>query len=239
MTPTERNYKNQVLDCLDAVPASGIVVDCGCGDGSLTREIADRLRQPWIVGLEADDASAVSAKAKGLKIIKADLGRPLPFASESLSALITCQVFEHLLAPDAFLAETFRVLKPGGYTVMSTINAATWPSIVSLLFGWQPFSYSNTTAKKKYIGNPLAKYLLPDEPATSWQCHVRPYTTRALKELLELHGFHVERTYASGGFRPLPAFLERVLSTLDPWHALYVCLRGRKPASGTTLHTAS
>lgn len=49
------------------------------------------------------------------------------------------QVIEHLYETDLFIKEIYRILKKGGYAIISTPNLAGLHNIVSLILGKQPF----------------------------------------------------------------------------------------------------
>lgn len=64
-------------------------------------------------------------------------------------------VIEHLFDTDNFVSESFRILKPGGYTIVSTVNLASWHNIFALILGYQPFDFANISIKGT-IGNPFS-----------------------------------------------------------------------------------
>jgi 2-polyprenyl-3-methyl-5-hydroxy-6-metoxy-1,4-benzoquinol methylase len=139
--------------------------------------------------------------------------------------VISNQVIEHLADTDIFVAEIARVLRPGGYTVISTENLASWHNVAALVLGWQPFSLTNVSAKRMGLGNPLALHRGEAwEYAVSWQ-HRRVFAYRGLAELLEAHGLEVE-SVRGAGYYPLPG---RV-AEWDVRHAAFLALRARKPA---------
>ena len=63
---------------------------------------------------------AESGRPKHMK--KPDLfydGRELPFGEASIDGILSTQVLEHVPNPSAYIMEAKRVLRPGGYLVMS------------------------------------------------------------------------------------------------------------------------
>jgi hypothetical protein len=116
-------------------------------------------------------------------------------------------VIEHLFDTDTFVSEIRRLLKPGGVSVTSTENLASWHNIGALLMGWQPFSLTNVTSKRGGVGNPLAVTRDNGPPPAGWQHH-RVFAARGLSELFEAHGF--ERVELLGaGYYPFSPKLGR------------------------------
>lgn len=223
---TDTAYRRATLElCL---PHSGeSVLDCGCGNGSETLKVAQRIGASKKFGTELDPVTSRQAREKGVGVTGCDLNAPLPFKSSSLDVVFTQQVFEHLPKFDVFLSELYRVIKPGGYLVLSTVNLASWPNILSLLLGWQPLTYTQLTPLKPTVGNPLA-FRDPSEAGSAYHCHIVPITLPALKDLLTIHGFKVEEV-SCAGYNPLPPPLATWLSRWDPNHASSLNVRARKP----------
>ncbi len=101
------------------------VLDVGCGSGYGTAELAEEAH--WVVGVD-DDRSILRTvrqryRAANLSWVVASAER-LPFQDASLDVVCCFQVLEHLPAPERFLAETRRVLRPGGLLVLTTPNRA-------------------------------------------------------------------------------------------------------------------
>jgi SAM-dependent methyltransferase len=66
-------------------------------------------------------------------------GTKLPFAKSSLRAIVMTDVFHHIPAPRAFLAEAIRCLKPGGSVVMIEPWVSPWSRFVYRRFHHEPF----------------------------------------------------------------------------------------------------
>jgi ubiquinone/menaquinone biosynthesis C-methylase UbiE len=112
------------------------LLDVGCGPGSITRGLAERLAPGEVVGLDlSPDALAVAredAAARGLAYLRYELGSvyELPFADASFDAVFAHQVLQHLREPRAALVEMLRVLKPGGLVAVRDVDwgsVAYWP----------------------------------------------------------------------------------------------------------------
>ncbi len=80
------------------------VSDLGCGDQYIRKAFEDR-----------------GASYRGVDIDECDLATEIfPLEDESMDIAVCLALIEHLLDPGHFLAETKRILKPGGLLWMST-----------------------------------------------------------------------------------------------------------------------
>ena len=90
---------------------TGAVLDVGCG----SKPYRAFIPAASYVGLEFDTPRARAS-------FSADAyydGRVFPFADASFDAVLCSQVFEHVFTPEDFLREINRVLRPGGYLVLT------------------------------------------------------------------------------------------------------------------------
>ena len=94
------------------------VLDCGCGPGTITRDIAARIAPGHVVGLDysADQVSAAAREWTGTANIEFRQGSAyaLPFEDNAFDAVFSHALLEHLKEPVKALVEFRRVLKPGG-----------------------------------------------------------------------------------------------------------------------------
>ena len=188
------------------------IVELGCGDGSLLVEVANALGIRDFYGVDIDEVALKKAVGRGVKVFKADLNSdPLPFKDGFFDAVLMEEVIEHLVNPDNAIREAFRVLKAGGLLLLSTPNLAWWLNRLALLLGYQPYwsecsTVYNVGKFKRNQGQPLSG-------------HLRLYTYKALKQLLELHGFKV---IASKGvtYNNLPSVFKHLDSLISKMPSL-------------------
>lgn len=221
-----RSYVESVQLCKDSVldlvepNQEAKILDCGCNDGSFTLEVAKKIGTDNTYGIEISDAASL-ARANGIKTQSADLNSSLPFEDNFFDVVVANQLMEHLSNTDGFAQEIKRVLKPGGYAIISTNNLSSWHNIFSLLIGRQPFpsDVSNYT----HIGK-LVK-MWGDDDAGSWS-HLRVFTMFALVKFFQHHGFIVESN-TGVGYYPFSGALSKILSKVDKFHAAYTTIKIR------------
>jgi len=199
------------------------LLDLGCNDGSLTMKLVQQSGAKEAFGIDIIEERLREAEKKGIKPVLSNLNDKFPFAACSFDVVCANQIIEHVSSLDRFVSDIFRVLKPGGYAIISTENASSWCNIFASLLGWQMFSLTNVSDKVLGIGNPLAVHRGRKDFLSSWT-HKTVLNFLGLKELLEVHGFKVEGIKGAGYF-PLPAFL----GNIDKIHAHFLTLKLRKP----------
>jgi SAM-dependent methyltransferase len=213
--------QSNIRDLLDYEPDTHFL-DLGCDDGSLSIEMGKKIGTKNISGVEIIDLRVKLAEKKGIQVKKFDLNNLFDYETESIDTIHANQVIEHLYDSDNFVNEIYRILKKGGYAVISTENASSWCNIFASIMGWQIFSLTNFSSKRYGIGNPYALHRQASVGFSSWN-HVRIYNIRGLKEYFEAFDFKVEAIKGAGYF-PLPASLGNV----DKTHCHFMTFKVRK-----------
>jgi SAM-dependent methyltransferase len=109
----------------DALPAAGGgVLELGSGAGFMDEHIEG------LITSEIFPTPGASVVLDGAR---------LPFAPASLRAIVMTDVFHHIPAPRAFLAEAQRCLEPGGRVVMIEPWVTGWSTFVYRNFHHEPF----------------------------------------------------------------------------------------------------
>ena len=103
--------------------AGATVIDLGCGHGTLLACLASLPVKLELHGCDLSPKLVESARSRvpGARIVEADLEN-LVFTSASFDAVFATEVLEHLLDVQKGLAEIHRVLKPGGWLLVTLPN---------------------------------------------------------------------------------------------------------------------
>jgi len=215
----ERNMR----EALSRTIERGTLVDLGCGDGAALARVTAGLGYTQIIGVERDEAAAESARCVANEVIVASVDARIPIPDEAVDVVLSNQVIEHLFDTDLFMEESFRMLKPNGNLVLSSENLASWHNIIALARGYQAFSCANYSRVRSPIGNPYSIHIGDAFPGDG-MTHRRVFTTRALRELTEAHGFEVLGVFGAG-YHPFPASF----GNIDPSHCHFMTIHARKP----------
>lgn len=98
---------------------------------------------------------------------------PFPYADRSMDCVIFCEIVEHLLLnPDFSVSEMARILRPGGWLIVTTPNVARLANAIRLFRG-------------KNINDGYSPYGI-------YGRHNREYTMQEVVDLVQRHSFRVE-----------------------------------------------
>lgn len=99
------------------------ILDAGCGAGHHAEALADRGAS--VLGLEGSAALVEHARTRlghRAEVRQYDLNTSLDLDDGSFDGVLCALVVHHLADRPAFLREVFRVLRPGGWFVLSTTH---------------------------------------------------------------------------------------------------------------------
>jgi len=191
--------QKNILDLLEKNPKAKLL-DLGCGDGSWTKRVAQKIGTNNITGVDIITYP---------NTIKLNLNKKFPFPTNTFDVISANQIIEHIENTDLFLSELKRVLKPNGYAIISTENLSSWHNIFALVMGWQPFSLDHH--------HPLSHLTVPIQPKHG---HVKAFSYFGLIKLFQQYGFNIASVKPAGYFS--------LSSLLDPIHCHRITIKVRK-----------
>jgi 2-polyprenyl-6-hydroxyphenyl methylase/3-demethylubiquinone-9 3-methyltransferase len=133
-------------------PAPVAVLDVGCGGGFVSNDLAG---SHVVTGLDRSRRSLAVARrhdrTRSVRYVHGDAYH-LPFADQSFSVVCAMDLLEHLEEPERCLAESARVLKPGGLLFFQTYNRT---PLAYVFFVWgvnrTPGAVPNTHVYRLFI----------------------------------------------------------------------------------------
>ncbi len=153
-------------------PSSKTVLDIGCGVGELIELLQDL--GYTAMGVDGNSEQVKIVKSLGVDAHEADLEQGLPFADGSFDVATCMEVIEHIARAEALLGEIRRILRDGGFLLLSTPNHAYLTHRANNLLGRPPWGEG---------------------------VHLRFFTPSSLRAALRQAGFDV---VAQSSFGPIP-----------------------------------
>jgi 2-polyprenyl-3-methyl-5-hydroxy-6-metoxy-1,4-benzoquinol methylase len=109
--------------------SGGVLIDVGCGGGSLWNYVGGAFDR--YIGVDAVRYDSFPPEAT---LYPADLNACMPMVPDNLGdVVVAVETIEHLENPRALMRELARVVKPGGWVIVTTPNQLSLNSIGCLL----------------------------------------------------------------------------------------------------------
>jgi SAM-dependent methyltransferase len=105
-----------------------MILDCGCGTGTITLGLAEVVREGWVIGLDPDTDALKSARRAAVMLGQQNLGwigadgRCLPFHDAVFDAVLCHSVLETLADPVPVIAELRRVTRQDGVVGAASVE---------------------------------------------------------------------------------------------------------------------
>ena len=145
------------------------VLDVGCAGGAFGSELVRAGNR--VTGIDSEpDVSPAAAYEKVLRAdLETGLGALVGNSTQPFDRILLLDVLEHLKDPSAVLQETRRLLAQRGKVIVSVPNAVNFTVRLMVLFG---------------------RFRYDDRGILDWS-HLRFFTKKTIRKLLEQHGYHI------------------------------------------------
>ena len=186
--------------------ASASILDVGCGDGTFLQRLDETLNRPYEYhGVEYSLQRVEKAQVLPYEFRRCNLEEGIPYDDSSFDLVYSGEVIEHIYNPDHMLEECRRVLKPGGFLIVSTPNLQAWYNRVLFLLGVQPIFYEVSTKSTMIGAGVLRRVKRQDIPVG----HLRVFNHCGLTDLVQNEGFDVLASVGAN-FESLPKAIRNI-----------------------------
>lgn len=165
------------------------LLDVGCFPGTMLRVIGSLWPSAVLHGVGLGVTEDLRAAMTGAVLHEVNIDPDVFFAGynsiptvfgmgdQSIQIVTVMEVLEHLYNPVHVLREVYRVLEPGGWCYVTTNNVASLPGIARIVAGDTPMDGELCYSTALFDGK------------TDWRGHVRFWSRRELREMLQGVGF--------------------------------------------------
>ena len=203
-----RGWPKNRVEAIVAVGGEGeSILDIGCGNGYLLYQFKNKFSR--LVGLEYSAQRLAQARINladySFVPVQGSAEDMTLIQTSSIDQIISADTIEHIPDIYAAVAESYRVLKPGGVIVINTPNIAFLKKRLLLCLGRFP----STSQPNEGIGSDI----LYDGG------HLHYFTFRSLRIILQKAGFTIVRKVGYGKFGHLHNIWPSLLSGGVQWVA--------------------
>lgn len=158
-----------------------VIVDFGCGNGQIIREMKKINPQAEYIGLDISETALKSAAAVLLdcQFYRIEDGGQLPLEDNSVDFVFSSEVIEHIYDTENAFSEIARILKPGGQLLLTTPYHGLIKNLLIALFAF-------------------------DRHFDLVGPHIRFFTKKTLFNLLRKYGLSVIKYGYYSRFYPIP-----------------------------------
>jgi 2-polyprenyl-3-methyl-5-hydroxy-6-metoxy-1,4-benzoquinol methylase len=204
-------------DLLPYVPADGKVIGTiGCGSAFWEMELIKQGREVHGADVSSEAVEQARGRITSIKLI--DPSDRMPFDENSLDGLILADVIEHIPLAWEYLASYTKMVKPGGWIMISVPNLRQIGILKVFVFGgeWQE-----------------------TETGIFDKTHVQVMTKRRLARWCEMAGIEIERWLVKYDPRPTHRRIYQIADTLTlglfrSWFMFQLQMVGRRKSPVAT-----
>jgi 2-polyprenyl-3-methyl-5-hydroxy-6-metoxy-1,4-benzoquinol methylase len=154
------------------------LLDLGCDTGDTSKVLNKIGFNVTSVDIDEERVEELSKLQGNITFLQQNLEQKFKFEDESFDIIWAGDIIEHLIKTENFVKECFRVLKKGGYFIIST-----------------PYH--------GFIKNLLIISMNFDQHFNPWDEHIRFYTIKSLKQQLKRNKFKVIKIELLGRIKPI------------------------------------
>lgn len=132
----DRAWYGYARRLLPAPESAGRWIDMGCGQGEFLELAGSRGHSAMGLDFWASNAQVVADS--GRAALAADLNKGLPFRDGALDGATLIEVIEHIVRAEDLVAELGRVIRPGGWLIVTTPNVVHLTYRIRALTGHPP-----------------------------------------------------------------------------------------------------
>ncbi len=184
----QRHRVEKICAILQTILNKEVGADIGCLGGMATaRYAATGIKT--LHGYDISETSLNELRVNGFEAFYWNVdGDKCPMPANTYDVIIAGEIIEHVIDTESFAAELYRILKPGGYLILSTPNLACWYNRLRLLRGRVPISYPGPSSQ------------IRKDPFIDLN-HIRVNVLNEWVHFLQTHNFTVKATYGSSHFQ--------------------------------------
>jgi SAM-dependent methyltransferase len=166
--PGTTSHKKACEDLVDALiafipPNPALTLDVACGLGATTGHIASRYPDSKVIGVNISAKQLSTAKRKHPDCRFAQMDAvTLAFPDNAFDAVVCVEAAFHFDTRERFLRDAYRVLKPGGWLVLSDILAKPWASRVRSSVTMRNMSMGTEDYRRAFSGCGFSNLQLVD-----------------------------------------------------------------------------
>lgn len=124
-------------------------LDIGCSNGYVTSHLAKQIGTKKVHGVDVANVSQAKKHGVSAKVHDLNQDKKLPYKKNFFDVITCLDTLEHVYNTDHVVEEIQRILKPGGYAIISVPRTDSLLNVALLLLGFQMFSGS-TSLEKNY-----------------------------------------------------------------------------------------
>jgi SAM-dependent methyltransferase len=183
-------YDETVAAYMNSLEAGAVVVDIGSGKECRFARFRRSATEIRIVGVDVSDEELAKNRDVDEKRV-ADVANGLPFGPGEVDLIASRSVLEHLDDTEAFIADSARVVRPGGYSIHLFASK------------YAPFALLNSVLPP-HLSSRLLDRLHPETKGTvGFRTHYDRTYPFGVASLFRRHGFEVvasEVSYYQSGY---------------------------------------